>query len=88
MVPLHYDRVQSILVSKRAHGIADWLIHQYEIQPGFGLAYYLKVSRNLNNHDAVRLWVQLQIRTRPPVFQTLGDLRKAFAEMLPVNDVA
>ena len=88
MVAVHYDRLHQAWVSKRAYGIADWLIHQYEIQPGSGLAYHLKVPRSLNNHDAVRMWVQYQIRTRPPVFQTLGDLRKAFAAMLPANHAA
>ena len=77
-----------VKVSDRAYGIANWLIHHYEIQPGFGLAFYLNVCPNINNFDAVRLWVELQIQIRPPMFETLGDLRQAFAARLPINNVA
>ena len=83
-----YGCARPVKVSDRAFGIANWLIHHYEIQPGYGLAPYLNVCPNVSNHNAVRLWVELQLQVRPPMFETLGDLRQAFAAKLPISYAA
>lgn len=78
-----YTRFNQAFVSQKAYGIADWLIDIYEIQDGLGLAHHLKVPNQLSNHDAVRVWVQQQLQSRPPAFQTLGDVRTALGSLLP-----
>lgn len=85
---VHYEYFNKVAVSSRAHQVAEWLIEYYDICDGMGLSRHLRVARQLSNHDAVRVWVQQQMRQRPPVFQTLGDLRCAFTALLPVRDFA
>ena len=75
--------LRNVWVSDRVYRIADWLIDFYEIQQGFGLARHLKVALALGNHDAVRIWVHKQCLIYPSPYQTLGDLRAAFARLLP-----
>lgn len=70
-------------VSERAYNGSEWLILLCRIQPRHGLAPYLGVMPYLDNHSAVRLWVQQKYTKRPPEFQTSGDVRKAFVRLLP-----
>ncbi|WP_430461138.1 hypothetical protein ACQUQU_18220 [Thalassolituus sp. LLYu03] len=80
---MHYQRFHQVWASEKANRIADWLIFVAEVQHGHGLAGYLGVSPTVDNHSAVRIWVQKKMRAWPPEFQTLGDLRKAFVAQLP-----
>lgn len=75
--------LRKVWVSDRVYCIADWLINNYEIQRGYGLAQYLNVVSTLDNHDAVRIWVHKQDLKYPRPYQTLGDLRIAFSRLLP-----
>ena len=77
------NRFNQVWVCERAYNIAEWLILLNQIQPGHGLAPYLGVMPYLDNHSAVRVWVQKKYKTHPPEFQTLGDVRKAFVRLLP-----
>lgn len=74
---------RNVWVSDRVYRIADWLIDFYEVQHGNGLARHLNVAFALDNHDAVRIWVHKQSLKYPRPYQTLGDLRAAFARLLP-----
>ncbi|WP_221794353.1 hypothetical protein [Oceanobacter mangrovi] len=80
---MKHERFHQVWVCERAYSVAEWLILLCQIQPGHGLAPYLGVMPYLDNHSAVRLWVQQKYKQRPPEFQTLGDVRKAFVRLLP-----
>ena len=78
-----HQNFKHVWVTERANRIADWLIFVAEIQPGNGLAGHLGVNVSMDNHNAVRIWVQEQMRTWPPQYRTLGELRKGFIACLP-----
>ena len=80
---MQHQNFKHVWVTERANRIADWLIFVAEIQPGNGLAGHLGVNASMDNHSALRIWVQKKMRAWPPEFHTLGDLRKAFIAQLP-----
>jgi len=82
---MNHARYNKLWVSDRAYNVAEWLIYIHEVQDGHGLAPYLGVQPYLDNYNAVRLWVQIKLTRRPPELQTLGDVRKAFRRLLPVD---
>jgi len=73
------------VVSNRNQRIAMWLIEQFEIRQGYGLAYYLKMPICNDNYSAVCLWVQYHSLLQPKQFYTLGELRQGFAKLLPIE---
>ncbi len=52
--PNHY-------VSSRANLIANTVINEMHIQYNYGLAPFLGLKGSINNHTAVRVWVQRQL---------------------------
>ena len=75
----------SIWIPPQTYDLAEWLIRSFNIQPGYGLARYLGVSRRYNNYRAVQVWVLEQQRNWPAEKRTTGQLRRAFSALLP-ND--
>lgn len=65
--------------------LSDWLISRYGIQPGFGLAQYLGISRRYDNHAAVLVWVYNQYISWAGDQRTTGHLRQEFVRRLPLD---
>lgn len=65
--------------------LSDWLISRYGVQPGYGLAQYLDISRRYDNHAAVLIWVYNQYVSWGDDQRTTGHLRRAFVQCLPVD---
>lgn len=71
---------------KRMSSLADrWareIIGELEIQTGYGLAFYLDVDLALDNHRAVRAWLQRAIdryvEDQDLFDQVKRDLQRAF----------
>jgi hypothetical protein len=73
----------NIWIPLKTYDLAEWLIRSFNIQPGYGLARYLGVSRRYNNYRAVQVWVLEQQRTWPAEKRTTGILRREFSLLLP-----
>ena len=48
-------------VSEDAHTIANMLIYDLCIQPGYNLARFLEIKPCFDNHMAIRIWVQKRL---------------------------
>lgn len=72
-------------VNERNQSIAMWLIDLFEVRQGYGLAYYLKVPICSDNHTAVALWVEKCSLQHPKQYDTLGELKKGFTSLLPIE---
>ncbi len=66
-----------------ARSVSAWLINYYSISRGNELAIYWGLPCWVNNHQAVRMWIdQLMLQPRPEG-RTLGDVRRMLEERLP-----
>lgn len=83
-------RIQNPL-STRMSSLSDrWareIIGQLEIQTGYGLALHLDVDLSLDNHRAVRAWLQRAIdryvEDQDLFDQTKRELQRAFPSSTP-----
>ena len=72
-------------VSEDAHTIANMLIYDLCIQPGYNLARFLGIKPCFNNHMAMRIWVQkrLDASLGYVVEDMCSQLQSELYELLP-----
>lgn len=75
----------NIMISLKAAALANWLIVEFEVQHGYGLAKFLKQPPYFDNHTAVGLWVEYAIRTWPRNRRTTMQLKQAFIDSVPIR---
>ena len=90
MKMIDYDKLHATFkpsgyVSNDANSIGNYLICELCIQSGSGLASFLNVDSCVDNHMALRIWVQkrLDANTDYVLDEMRGQLESALYELLP-----
>lgn len=65
------------LLKDHANDLANQLIIEFDINEGNKIAYFLKVSQDLDNYSAVRRWVEKWLKQQYP----LTDDNAMYAEL-------
>jgi|SRR5690606_8138362 len=63
--------------------LLQYLIRYCQIEPGFGLAYYLGYPDYMDNHLAVANWLHQKLRQPGIPYEPIRGLKLALYEVIP-----